>query len=905
MTKRQATVSSQRTRRATYRLQFNRDFTLRRALELVPYLHDLGISHVYASPLLKACPGSTHGYDVCDFSRINPEIGAEKDLEEFVAALRRHDMGLVLDFVPNHMGIGADNPWWWDVLKSGPNSRFAEYFDIDWNPPDPALKDKVLVPVLGDEYERVLERGELKVEPERDEIVLRYFEHRFPITPRSLESLANPPKAAVAELNSHPPALDALIQQKHYRLVFWRRGDTQLNYRRFFNVATLAGIRVEDLCVFEAAHARVFAWHAGGLWDGIRIDHPDGLRNPLQYLERLRAAAPQAWIVVEKILEPGSPRGVAPVRSTRPPEITPRGEELPPDWPVAGTTGYDFLNQVGGLFIEPSGEIPLTNFYAEFTGEPTDFPAVVRQQKRRVLHKMLVAEVNQLTRRLEQVSAARGHSFRREQLREALIEVIVCFPVYRTYAQADSAKSPPSPLGAEERIPRKGSPMEPLNPLTRPEATLSPTGGKGRVRGRPDSWVASPITPADVRYIETAIAAAHQEKPGLDSATLGFIGELLRLRLRGDAESDFVMRFQQLTGPAMAKGVEDTAFYCFNRFVALNEVGGDPARFGTSAEQFHNACEAIHTQWPCTMLATSTHDTKRSEDVRARLGLLSEIPDEWAGAVRHWSAMNEKHRRNGQPDRNAEYLFYQILVGAWPLPVKRALAYMQKASREAKQHTSWPEPNAAYDEALAHFVTATLGDTAFTKDLERFVARLSEPGHVNSLAQTLIKLTAPGVPDIYQGNEIWDFSLVDPDNRRPVDFAARERLLAELKNLSVEQVWQRREEGLPKLWLIQKTLQFRRRHPELFGAESSYEPLYAQGDKAEYIVAFIRGGRVITIAPRLVMHLANNWGNTSLNLPQGDWLNELTGENVGGGDGAAGELFRRFPVALLAKRPNA
>ncbi|HKI70380.1 MAG TPA: malto-oligosyltrehalose synthase, partial [Verrucomicrobiae bacterium] len=711
----------------------------------------------------------------------------------------------------------------------------AEYFDIDWNPPDPALKEKLLLPVLGDRYERVLEHGELKLNLEGDVPVLRYFEHRFPITPRSLESGEQLSTAKLSELNANRAALDALLQQQHYALAFWREGDSRLNYRRFFNIASLAGIRVENPRVFQDAHARVFDWSNRGYLDGIRIDHPDGLRDPLQYLQRLRAAAPKAWIVVEKILEPG--------------------EELPRDWPVAGTTGYDFLNRVAGLFIASASEKPLTKFYAEFTGEPTDFSTVVRKKKRRGLLKLLVAEVNNLMRRLEEIAARHGRSFTGENLREALVELLACFPVYRTYAQAGTVDPGPEPR----------------------------------------------ISPDDFRHIEMAVSDAYREKPGLDPALFEFIGDLLRMKLRGQAESEFVMRFQQLTGPAMAKGVEDTTFYCFNRFVAFNEVGGDPGHFGLSVEQFHGNCRNFQKHWPNTMLGTSTHDTKRSEDVRARLWLLSEIPNEWISAVRRWSAMNEKHRRNGLPDRNAEYFLYQTLVGAWPLPLERALPYMEKASREAKQRTSWNEPNADYDAALKEYIAAILNDSNFTDDLQHFVAPLIEPGHINSLAQTLIKLTAPGVPDIYQGNELWDLSLVDPDNRRPVDFATRQNLLDAMKGLSAMQVRQRRDEGLPKLWLIQKTLEFRRRHPDMFGANASYEALFARGKRDEHVVALMRGESAIAIAPRLVARLENDWADTTLRLPVGGWHNELTGEDVVGGELALGDLLQQFPVALLSR----
>lgn len=822
------TASVRRVPRATYRLQFNREFTLRQAIALVPYLNELGVSHIYASPLLKACAGSMHGYDVCDCSQLNPEIGTEDELEALVAALRAHDMGLVLDIVPNHMAASSENLWWWDVLQHGRASRYANHFDIEWNSPDPQLRGRVLLPVLGDKYERVLARNELSVQIENGIPLLRYFDHRFPLTPASVPAQLE----KLDELNGRPQALDALVQKQHYRLAFWRHGDAQINYRRFFNITTLVGVRVEDPQVFHDTHVRILDWYRRGWLDGLRIDHPDGLRDPQTYLARLREAAPGAWIVIEKILEPG--------------------ESLPPDWPVAGTTGYDFLNRVGGLMIDPSSEKVLTEFYREFTGEPADYGAVARKKKRRVLHKLLVAEVNQLARRLEQIAARHGRHFTCEQLREALIEMVVCFPVYRTYAQA----------------------------------------------GGGDSKSVSHISPDDLCHIEIAINAARQEKPVLDAALFEFIGGLLRLRLRGSGEDEFVMRFQQLTGPAMAKGVEDTAFYCFNRFTALNEVGGDPGHFGLSVAAFHQSCAKAGEHWPEAMLATSTHDTKRSEDVRARLALLSEIPTEWAVAVRRWSELNEKHRLDGYPDRNAEYLFYQTLVGAWPLSVDRALACMVKSSREAKQYTNWTEPNVAYDEALKHFVTATMQDGKFMADLEKFVARLIEPGQINSLAQTLIKLTAPGVPDIYQGTELWDLSLVDPDNRRPVDFSRRERLLAELRNLSAEQVWQRRDEGLPKLWLIQKTLAVRVRKPDFF--ERKYEPLFARGTKANHVVAFSRGGGALTITPRFFLELKLDWAETTMELPPGKWRNEITDESFSGKTFIA-SLLKQFPVALLVK----
>ena len=819
--------------RATYRLQFHRGFTLRRATELVPYLHSLGISHVYASPLLKACPGSTHGYDVCDHSQINPELGTEAELAELVATLRKYDMGLVLDIVPNHMGIcGRENAWWWDVLMTGRASPFAEYFDIDWDSPDPRLQGKVLLPVLGDFYGRVLGRRELQLVWEGDEVLLAYHEHRFPI---AAGTLTVPPESIpefLASLNADLTALDALVQRQHYRLAGWRHGNAELNYRRFFDISTLAGIRVEDPRVFDATHALLLRWHANGWIDGFRVDHPDGLHDPTEYFERLHAAAPHAWIVAEKILQPG--------------------EMMAEDWPVAGTTGYEFIRRVTGLFIDPAGERPLTDIYAEFTGQPTDYGVVVRETQRLVLQDLLVAEVNWLTRLLVRIAARywRYRDLAEDDLREALTEVTTRLPVYCTYVQAHL----------------------------------------GRV---PD---------ADAAVISETVVWARQRRPQLPPEAFELIGELLLLRLRGDTEHEFVMRFQQLTGPTMAKGAEDTACYRFNRLIALNTVGGDPSRFALTPEFFHERCARALRRWPHSMLTTSTHDTKRSGDVRMRICLLSEIPQQWSTAVVQWSAMNHRHRRGDWPDRNIEYFYYQTLVGAWPLPLERALVVMEKASREAKQHTSWTRRNAAYDAALGNFVSGTLGDEEFVTDVERFVSRLVEPGYINSLAETLLKLTTPGVPDIYQGNELWDWSLVDPDNRRPVDFETRERLLAQLKDLAVEQVWQRRKEALPKLWLIQKTLNLRRRHPDLFGPDSSYEPLRARGEKATHVVAFARGGRIVVVVPRLIITLANDWADTTLCLPEGDWLDELTGENAGNGERTVGELLRQFPVALLSRK---
>ena len=807
---------------ATYRIQFNENFRLADALGLVPYFHELGISHIYASPLFKAVPHSLHGYDVCDFGRLNPEIGTEEELEKLMAALREYEMGLVLDIVPNHMGIDTDeNIWWQEVLQNGRSGRYARYFDIQWDAPDPEIRGKVLLPVLGDHYERVLKRGELQARLENGKPVLCYFDHQFPLAPESV-----PKDFFVEELNTDPRVLDDVIQKQNYRLAFWGDGDSKINYRRFFAISTLAGIRIEDESVFEEAHGLLKQWLARNWLDGLRVDHPDGMRDPKEYFDRLRSLAPDIWIVIEKILQPG--------------------EDLPEDWPVQGTVGYDFLNQVNGLFIKPGSQNAFREFYADFTGEPIGTGKLVREKKRLVLETLFVSEVNRLVDLLLQIAQRRPahHYFSRENLHDALMEFIACFPVYRTYIR-------PS-----------------------------------------ESFVGE----SDLLYIKETVDYTKKIRPDLSPNLFKFFGDLLCLLFHGERENEFVARFQQLAGPAMAKGVEDTAFYCLNYFLSLNEVGGNLGKFGVSMDELHEYCAKQQSHGGQSMLSTSTHDTKRSEDVRARLNVLSEIPDEWQAAVLRWSKINEAHRKNHFPDRNIEYLLYQTLVGSWPISKKRLLAYMEKASCEAKQHTGWNHRNAQYDEALKNFTAAVLADKKFNKDLEKFIALVVEPALVNSLAQTLVKLTAPGVPDIYQGNEIWDFSLVDPDNRRPVDFKLRKRLLAQAGHLSAEEAWHRRDTGLPKLWLIQKTLAFRAKHPDFFNG--NYEPVFPSGTNADCIVAFLRCGNVLTVVPRFTRSRVGDL--PELLLPLGKWRNEFTGESFSGKI-ATGGLFKKFPVALLVR----
>ena len=811
--------------RATYRFQFNEHFRLADALALVPYLHELGISHIYASPLFKAAPHSVHGYDVCDFSQLNPELGTEADLEKLVQELREKKMGLVLDIVPNHMGIASpENLWWQDVLKNGRASQFANHFDINWESSDEKLRGKILVPILGDDYEKILERNELKIEKENGEFVLRYYESKFPLAPNSI-----PQNCSVEQFNSNHVALDELIKRQNYLLVFWREGDFKLNYRRFFAVSTLAALRIEDEKVFNDVHALLHRWIERGWLDGLRVDHPDGLRDPENYLLHLRAIAPHLWIVVEKILQPK--------------------EQLPTSWPVQGTTGYDFLNQVNGLFIDSSNEKNLTDFYSEFTGEPADSTKIAEEKKKLVLKTLFTTEINRLVEMLVQIAARHPayKNFSRDQFREALIEFAASFPIYRTYIRA-----------AENFV-----------------------------------------SAADFHFVNQAAAKAKKLRADLSPELFNFLSSLLLLFFRGELKNEFVARFQQLTSPAMAKGVEDTTFFCLNHFASVNEVGGDPGKFGVSANEFHEFCVGLQTHWPHSMLCSSTHDTKKSEDVRARMNLLSEIPGEWRETVLRWSKMNERHRQNNFPDRNMEYLFYQTLVGTWPISNERILAFMEKASCEAKQHTDWNERNPEYDSALKIFVTAALNDETFKNDLEKFVAPLAEAAQINSLAQTLLKLTAPGVPDIYQGCELLDFSLVDPDNRRPIDFEIRKQLLAEVKNLSVEEIWNRRDEGIPKLWLIQKTLNLRAQI-DTFSA-LDYQPIFASGEKAGHIVAFLRGEKIATIVERFSTQLEKKWADTTLELPVGIWRNEFTGDFFEG-ILRLEQFFEKFPVALLVRK---
>jgi (1->4)-alpha-D-glucan 1-alpha-D-glucosylmutase len=955
-----ATAPGTRIPTATYRIQFNAGFTFQQATDIVPYLAELGISCLYASPYLQARPGSMHGYDIVNHAALNPEIGTEHDHARMSAALREHGLGHLLDIVPNHMGIaGGGNGWWMDVLEHGPSSPYSQYFDIDWTPRKPELGGKVLLPVLGDQYGRVLERGELRLAYDDGRFFLDYFETRLPAAPAptgavlrlavqgldgvlppddearmELESIATALERLPARRRTDPPSvaerrrertvtqrrlralyassahvreavdeavrifngtpgdpasfdrLDALLNDQAYRLAFWRVAAEEINYRRFFDVNELAGVRVEVPRVFEDTHRLVLRLVHEGKVTGLRIDHPDGLYDPRGYLRELQAQAvgidaPEPlYVLVEKILT--------------------GDEDLPHDWPVAGTVGYEFLNRVNALFVNPANERAFDAVYRAFSGITARFEDLVYTSKRLILRTALVSELTVLAGLLNRISETnrRSRDFTFGSLLDALREVVACFPVYRTYIDA----------------------------------------------------VAGIVSELDRQYVQQAMQAARRRNRGTSGEIFDFLRDVLLLEWAPSLGEDerreyalFVMKFQQLTGPVMAKGVEDTTFYVFNRLVSLNEVGGEPDRFGCTPEEFHVAMLERAEHWPHALSTSSTHDTKRSEDVRARINVLSEIPDLWADRVAAWAGCNARHKARDDdgrlvPDPNDEYLLYQTLVGAWPFGevdeqarqdfVARLQAYVEKATREAKAHTSWINPNRAYDEGLAAFVAAILdaGNTAFLDDLVPFQRMVARLGMVNALAQTLVKLTAPGVPDVYQGQESWDFSLVDPDNRRPVDYDLRRRLLDGLRTRREEtdgatlarELVEGWEDGRIKMHVVQQALRLRAALPAVFGT-GAYLPLAPEGARAEHVVAFARtaeGAAAITVVPRLVAGLmrdrdfalpqARDWAGMRIPLPEelaGRYRNVLTGEEFrAGADGLdAEQVFAAFPVALLER----
>jgi (1->4)-alpha-D-glucan 1-alpha-D-glucosylmutase len=901
---------------ATYRLQFNKNFTFRQAREIVTYLHHLGISDAYASPYFQAGAESLHGYDITDHNKFNAAIGSREDYEAWVAELHAHGMGQIADFVPNHMGINdPQNVWWQDVLENGASSLYAPYFDIDWRPLKTDLHDKVLLPILGDQYGRVLERGELRVRFDGGSFSLTYFDHVFPIAPGTyryilelaLENLAefreedfyaefqsiltaleylprrtetDPERIkerarekeiikkrlerrcaeapqvqrgiekAVETINGHigdPRSfdrLDELLNAQSYRLAFWRVAAEEINYRRFFDVNDLAAIRVELPEVFDAVHKLLFELVASGAVTGLRIDHPDGLYRPLEYFEKLQMRCTKAlrvplpkdgraiYLIVEKILT---------------------GEEqLPQNWPVHGTTGYGFANQVAGVLVDHNAEGAISKIFKRFVGHSLHFGHLVYAKKRLVMRISLANEVNVLGTMVDRLSEQNRwfRDYTLEALARAVRETIACFPVYRTYLE------PGKPVSEEDRA-----------------------------------------------VIERAVAAAKRRNPAIEESVFNFLRDLLLFRFPENldeeqraAHAEFVLKFQQFTGPITAKGLEDTVFYIYNRLAALNEVGGEPQLFGLSVETFHERNLRRQRDWPASLLATSTHDSKRSEDVRARMLAISEIPPLWGRSLQKWRTTNRRFKKQiddaEAPDAGEEYLLYQTLLGAWPVDldgapvpsvgpkfIARIQRYMAKALKEAKLNTSWIQPNENWDDAMQEFVARILEAGPRNKFLPAFLpvaAEIARLGAINSLAQTVIKLTAPGVPDIYQGTEIWDDSLVDPDNRRPIDYARRREMLTQIENVPANELMQCWPDGRIKMRLTQRLLHLRRENPELF-QKGIYEPINFGGAFGDCAIGFVRRRRdraIIVIVPRLSSRvgfppIGDRWQDTHVGLPAG------------------------------------
>jgi (1->4)-alpha-D-glucan 1-alpha-D-glucosylmutase len=763
---------------STYRLQISDAFTLFDAAAVVPYLNRLGVDWLYLSPILEAEPGSTHGYDVVDHSRVDPARGGAAGLETLATAAHGLGMGVLVDIVPNHVGIATAhlNRWWWDVLEHGPDSAHADYFDIDWL----AGGERVLLPVLG-ESEEELDR--LLV----DDGELVYYEHRFPIAPGTESGTAR-----------------EIHDRQHYELVSWRRADHDLNYRRFFAVSTLAAVRVEEEAVFEESHTEIRRWLTEGLVDGLRIDHPDGLRDPSGYLKTLTSIAPGRPIWVEKILE--------------------GDERIPLDWPVAGTTGYESLAVFDRVLVDPDGELPLTRLATELegpeTGEtlddttPTDWPALVLDRKRRVAETILNSEIRRLVR-----------DTGIDDSEAAIIEIAAAMPVYRSYL----------PFGLE--------------------------------------------------HVEIALASAARSRPDLASS-IGAVGQVLT-----DAEHPAAKRFQQTSGMIMAKGVEDNAYYRFTRLTSLNEVGANPADFAATVARFHEAQTERSTHHPSAMTTLTTHDTKRSEDTRSRIAALAEVPDAWR------RFLTDVRGIISVDDGALENLVWQAVLGAWPASRQRLTDYALKAAREAGNSTSWTDGDADFEERLASLVASVFDAGDVREEVEDLSAALTPAGYSNGLSLKLLQLMAPGTPDVYQGTERWDRSLVDPDNRRPVDFAEAAELLRRIDDGWLPPV---AEDGAAKLLLTSQALRLRRDHPELF---TTYRPISADGPAAEHLIAFDRGG-VVALATRLPIGLnaRGGWGDTAVELVERPLRDALTGAEFPGGRIPLAKLFASYPVALVVPR---
>jgi (1->4)-alpha-D-glucan 1-alpha-D-glucosylmutase len=971
---------------STYRIQLNKTFPFRQAADLAPYLRDLGLEAVYCSPYFTAIPGSSHGYNVTDYNATNPELGTPEEFDAFCAALAGRGLRQVLDMVPNHMGIGSNNTLWLDVLENGPASVYAHFFDINWEPVKKELKDKVLIPVLGDLYGRLLESQELKLHYQDGAFQLRYHVHVLPIAPETYPLILSrdtdeleaslpepdreellsistafqnlPPRAEtaparVAERNrekevskrrlaalaarSEPvreliaeqvrlingekgvprsfDRLDDLLDQQAYRMTYWRAAADDINYRRFFDINELAATHMEDPRVFASCHELVFRLIREGKVHGLRIDHPDGLYDPPKYFRRLQRNCLAELIASQMEPAPDPAEAAAALDSPELRGATPllivaekildRKETLPEDWCIHGTVGYDFLNALNGVFVEQANEKAFSALYDEFIGHGIDFDQLVYDKKKLFALLHMASEINDLGHRLDLISEQNRlyRDFTRNNLVLAIRETIACFPVYRTYIS-------------------------------------------------PDDVV---ISERDAKYVGIAVEKAKSRTPALNPAVYDFLRDVLLLRLDTEVAEperrlyrDFVLRFQQLTGPIMAKGMEDTAFYVFNRLISLNEVGGDPTHFGVSREDFHRQNALRNRRWPASFITTSTHDTKRGEDVRMRLDVLSEIPAEWQTAITQWSLVNKKHKTligdMPEPRPNTEYMIYQTLLGVWPdrplrpeeMPAfqERLWAFVCKAIREAKIYTDWAHPDKEYEAAVQRFLSAVLSPDPANRFFEIFhplQSRIVELGRWNSLSALTLKLGSPGIMDTYQGTELWDLNLVDPDNRRPVDFSLRRQVLAELQSRLasgepraglVSDLVGAREDGRVKLYLLWQGLQFRNRHKGLL-LGGDYIPLDCVGEKSEHIVAFLRrDGKDLAVvaAGRFFSRLVRTglwapageavWKDTAILLPEGvsgeSFVDVFTGRNmtlrVKDGRAAirASEMFDPLAAAILS-----
>ena len=941
---------------STYRIQLNPDFRFADTLKILDYLHELGISDLYLSPILASRKGSTHGYDVIDPTRINPDLGTEEEFTTLQTELQNRGMGLLLDIVPNHMAANAENPWWMDVLENGTQSAFAAYFDVEWHPHARSLEGRILLPVLGRPFGEALDSGEIKLVYNDGSFLIQYFESLFPVAPRSYHAILNlhagrlknslseetaayheysgvlssaldlaradrrvastaqeqrlrfestrdrlrslmntSPEIAtlvrenVAELNGKvgdPGSvglLQRLLAEQNYKLAFWQNMNESINYRRFFTIADLVGVRVEDPIVFESTHGYVMRLVAKNPYSGLRIDHIDGLRDPFSYLTRLQERLSQdknstdspSYVVVEKILA--------------------RGEDLPEEWPANGTTGYDYVNVANGIFVDPEGAGRVEEIYSTFIGRKQDFSDILYHKKKLVMNTLLGVEMRTLGRQLAELASQDRYAreLERIQLIDALIEVTACLGVYRTYIR-------------NMELPAHAT-----------------------------------------KYIEEAVTAARARAPHLSAASFNFVHEVLLLLNpphvladQREARLDFVMRWQQFTGPIVAKGFEDTALYVYYPLLSLNEVGGNPRPTQASTlDEFYAFLEKRRLDWPGTLDASSTHDTKRSEDVRARINVLSEMPEEWQKHLELWSGLNAQYKQQAggvsAPDRNEEYFLYQTLLGVWPLDreadeslIERVQAHLVKATREAMVHTRWTRPNQPHEDALQKFVAGILSseNREFLDDFRRFQEKIAYFGMVNGLSQTLLKIAAPGVADFYQGSELWDLRLVDPDNRGAIDFARRETALKEIESSEGTHIkealrgfvehWQ---DGKIKLYLIRKALRFRRDHGDLFH-EGEFVPLQVAGCHSENVIAFLRrtpSASTLVVLPRWLCRIADksgslpariDWCDTHIVLPPPsprNWKSILAPTELASQDRQTGaclmlnDLLNDFPVAFF------